>query len=560
MNEIHFREKIIKLYRQKKSKEAIELLDKTINNNKDLEEAFFLKGIVLSQNKNYTEAIKLFLKSLTFNKENFETNFAIAGCFQELRNFIKAIEHYQYCLKINPNKNQPYHFLGVCFKNIGDYQRALSYFKQSNKLHINADSLTALGNTHREMGNFLEAKKSFQQALGINDNFIRAKISLINIQIDLNEYDEAEENINSLISNKDLKQNIKNRGNNLLGILKMSLGYYNLALDIFESVLKIDQENIEAKFNLALLYLLLKNYEKGWALHEARIKLPINTMGLLRQTFQNLTKPKWDPSKPKENLLIWGEAGIGDQILYSQFIEVIKADFQNTTLAVTDKLIPFFKNIYPSIRVIDYKKINEYYNWDYHLPMGSLGLYFQKDIGESTFANKVNYKINQLVLPKKMKKLRIGLSWKSKNNLIGDKKSIDLNQLKNLFLIKDLEFINLQYSNEDIEIKNLESHLNQEVFIYHENDNFNNINGVAEIIDSCDLVITVSNTNAHIAGKLGIKTFLILPYSDGKLWYWGNHEDQKILWYPSVIPFRQTRRNDWSTCIKNVEEEIKNIL
>jgi len=560
MNEIHFREKIIKLYRQKKSKEAIELLDKTINNNKNLEEAFFLKGIVLSQNKNYTEAIKLFLKSLTFNKENFETNFAIAGCFQELRNFTKAIEHYQYCLKINPNKNQPYHFLGVCFKNIGDYQKALSYLKHSNKIYINADSLTALGNTHKEMGNFLEAKKSFQQALDINDNFIRAKISLINIQIHLNEYDEAEKNIYNLLSNKNLNQNIKNRGNNLLGILKMSLGDYKLAVDIFESVLKIDQENIETKFNLALAYLFLKNYERGWSLHESRINLPINTMGLVRQTFQNLNKPKWDPSKPKKNLLIWGEAGIGDQILYSQFIEVIKINFQNTTLAVTDKLIPFFKNIYPSIHVIDYKKINEFHNWDYHLPMGSLGYYFQKDIKENTFNNKIDYNVNVLNLPKKLKKLRVGLSWKSKNNLIGNKKSIDLNQLKNLFLIQDLEFINLQYSNEDIEIKNLENQLDKDIFVHHKNDNFNNINGVAEIIDSCDLVLSVSNTNAHIAGKLGKKTLLLLPYSDGKLWYWGNHEDREIFWYPSVIPFRQTRSNDWSTCLSNVEEEIKYIL
>ena len=274
------------------------------------------------------------------------------------------------------------------------------------------------------MGKFLDAKKHFQKALELNNTFTRAKISLINIEIHLNEYDEAEKNIKNLISDKNSNKNFKNRGNILLGILKMSLGHYKIAADIFESVLKVDHENIEAKFNLALAYLFLKNYERGWALHESRINLPINNMGLVRQTFQNLNKPKWDPSKPKKNLLIWGEAGIGDQILYSQFIEVIKTDFQNTSLAVTEKLIPFFQNIYPLIQIIDYKKINEFHDWDYHLPMGSLGHYFQKNIRENTFANKVNYKINVLDLPKKMKKLRIGLSWKSKNNLIGNKNQL----------------------------------------------------------------------------------------------------------------------------------------
>jgi tetratricopeptide (TPR) repeat protein len=500
------------------------------------------------------------LKSLSINKENFETNFAIAGCFQELGNFTKAIEHYQYCTRINPNKSQPFHFLGVCFKNIGNYQEALYHLNKSNKIYLNASSLTSIGNTYLEMGNFLEAKKYFKKAIVIDDTFVRAKISLINVEVHLQQNDDAEKNINDLIKDKNSNQNFKNRATILLGILRMSSGNYNFAVDIFESVLKTDRDNIEAKFNLSLAYLFLKNFEIGWALHESRINMPIKNMALTRQTFKNLSKPKWDPSKPKRNILIWGEAGIGDQILYSQFLEIIKINFDNIILAVTEKLIPFFQNIYPSLKIIDYKKINEFHNWDYHLPLGSLGIYFQKDIQKNTFKNKVDYKTNHLSLPEKLMKLRVGLSWKSKNNLIGDKKSIDLIQLKNLFSFHDIEFVNLQYSNEEEEITILENLLGKKIFLHHNNDNYNNISGVAEIIDSCDLVVTVSNTNAHIAGKLGVKTFLLLPHSDGKLWYWGTQNDKEILWYPSVTPFRQADNSNWSSCIDDVVNEIKYML
>lgn len=560
MNGNLLKNKVIELYRQKKTSEAIKLIDNAISNHKNVDEAYFLKGIVLSQTKNYTEAIKLFLKSLSINKENFETNFAIAGCFQELGNFTKAIEHYKYCTRINPNKSQPFHFLGVCFKNIGNYQEALNHLNKSNKIYLNASSLTSIGNTYLEMGNFLEAKKYFKKAIAIDDTFVRAKISLINVEVHLQQNDDAEKNINDLIKDKNSNQNFKNRARILLGILRMSSGNYKFAVDIFESVLKTDRDNIEAKFNLSLAYLFLKNFEIGWALHESRINMPIKNMALTRQTFKNLSKPKWDPSKPKRNILIWGEAGIGDQILYSQFLEIIKINFDNIILAVTEKLIPFFQNIYPSLKIIDYKKINEFHNWDYHLPMGSLGIYFQKDIQKNTFKNKVNYKTNHLCLPEKLMKLRVGLSWKSKNNLIGDKKSIDLIQLKNLFSFHDIEFVNLQYSNEEEEITILENLLGKKIFLHHNNDNYNNISGVAEIIDSCDLVVTVSNTNAHIAGKLGVKTFLLLPHSDGKLWYWGAQNDKDILWYPSVTPFRQADNSNWSSCIDDVVNEIKYML
>ena len=38
----------------------------------------------------------------------------------------------------------------------------------------------------------------------------------------------------------------------------------------------------------------------------------------------------------------------------------------------------------------------------------------------------------------------------------------------------------------------------------------------------------------HIAGKLGVKTFLLLPFNDDKLWYWGLNTDNNIIWYPQL--------------------------
>ena len=63
-------------------------------------------------------------------------------------------------------------------------------------------------------------------------------------------------------------------------------------------------------------------------------------------------------------------------------------------------------------------------------------------------------------------------------------------------------------------------------------------------------MITVSNSNAHISGKLGVKTFLLLPFNDGKLWYWGLNNDKDIVWYPSIVPIRQESSNNWNSCFQ----------
>ena len=54
-----------------------------------------------------------------------------------------------------------------------------------------------------------------------------------------------------------------------------------------------------------------------------------------------------------------------------------KTNLKNITIAVNEKLIPFFKNIYKNVEIIDYRLISNYDNYEYHLPMGSMGLYFQ---------------------------------------------------------------------------------------------------------------------------------------------------------------------------------------
>ena len=157
------------------------------------------------------------------------------------------------------------------------------------------------------------------------------------------------------------------------------------------------------------------------------------------------------------------------------------------------------------------------------------------------------------------KKLICGLSWTSKNDDIGENKSISLETLKPILELENLIFIDLQYTDAKDERVKFVNYHGFPIYKIEEVDNFNDINGVVSLVDLCDFIITVSNTNAHIAGALGKKTFLLLPTGKGRLWYWHLSENNST-WYPSIEIIEQNYPGQWEPVINKLVGKVEGYL
>jgi ADP-heptose:LPS heptosyltransferase len=93
--------------------------------------------------------------------------------------------------------------------------------------------------------------------------------------------------------------------------------------------------------------------------------------------------------------------------------------------------------------------------------------------------------------------------------------------------------------------------------IIDEIDNFNDIDGLASLIDACDFVVTTSNVTAHLAGGLGKETYLMVPFAHGRIWYWHEGDTQSI-WYPSINIHRQPSHDNWSMPINDIANILEN--
>jgi len=147
----------------------------------------------------------------------------------------------------------------------------------------------------------------------------------------------------------------------------------------------------------------------------------------------------------------------------------------------------------------------------------------------------------------------MGISWMSANKKIGDEKSVPLNQLASI--IGNQKTISLQYGDVQDEIHSVNQDKSTNIIHDDELDYFNDINSLAALVSICDIVVTCSNVTAHIAGRLGIKTYLMIPKFFGNIWYWNESQNQSK-WYPSVTILRQKEDMNWDDPIQEVQKNL----
>ena len=330
---------------------------------------------------------------------------------------------------------------------------------------------------------------------------------------------------------------------------------YEEAIAHYDQALSLRPDYAEGWWNKATLNLFLKKYQAGWEYYDWRLK----TRDLqLKMAIEDLAL--WNGSSCK-HLLIFSEQGVGDVIFYASILGVVKNRVGNITFSADARLLPILSRAFPDVMFIDQNAPLDTSLYDAQIPLGSLPVVMH--MTPDMVDRKVPYLIDNDVLtktltsnpyPKKM--LKCGVAWKSNNQKLAKNKSILLSDLNDIFQVDGYEFINLQYGDTQQEIKDLERNYGAKLTTIDGIDLFSNIDGLLSIIQTCDLIVTTSNVTAHLAGGLGKPTFLLAPYSAGRIWYW--HEEVISSWYPSISLYSQDQNFEWNGAIKEIAARLKN--
>lgn len=500
---------------------AMECFDEAIRLDPKNSHAYNNKATLQSELGFYDESIQNFRKAIKFDNKNFEALNNLANTLQELKRYDDAIFYYREALKINPE------FL---------------------------DALNNLGNTYHELKHYDDAIESYQQSLKINPKYAEAYSNLGNTLHALRHYDQALSYYQNAI-----RLNPKSGKNySRLGKYYIDKGDWNSAVECFILATNLEPNYPEAHLNLGCAYLEKFDFKNGWPEYEWRTKV-----GGHKNHFSLSTKKEWNGIDDELKLFIFGEQGIGDQILHGSILKELEKAKLKITVALDKKIIPIFKRSFPNYIFVDK---NEFYSedkYDRYILLGSLGKFFKNSADDFIKNAPYLFASNERkeLLEKELQGCiyPVGLSWKSSNAEVGLQKSLNLDDLLPLLQSLKSSFVNLQYGDTDSELHLISDKSGISIKTVQSIDLFNDIDGLATLIDCCSFVVTSSNTTAHLSGALGKTTFLLLPFAAGKFWYWHSINQQSI-WYPSVKVFQQEAEGNWNAPISKLKIFLENYI
>ncbi len=335
------------------------------------------------------------------------------------------------------------------------------------------------------------------------------------------------------------------------------MGESRSALPLFERAYAMQPDNLE--FRRVLGALKMKLFNPAIAAREYGLDL-------IFARAHDFPFPRWqgEPLKDK-SLFIWKEQGIGDVMMFAGFLPYVLKQDGNITVAMTVDMMSIYKRSFPAATIIPFtqeekNRICAEDKFDYHCPLGDLMVYCFD-----------NYKPREIkgylkADPELTKKARtkyealgpgpyIGMSWTTLNPTTNVIRNIPLSEWTPLFQLKGFRFISLQYGYLDEELNAYMKKTGVHVDTIMDVDPMKDREEFFGHIAALDAVVSVQNSNIHIAGSLGIDAMIMLSKSGEFRW---RTEGTDCWWYPTVTINRQEEFRNWKPVIHRACDWLKN--
>jgi tetratricopeptide (TPR) repeat protein len=539
--------------------EAAASYSRALNLNPRQAEAHLNLGLVLGALGKQKESIASIRRALIHRPQFPEAHFNLGHVLQEQGKLDEAILSYRRAIKLSPELAEAYCNLANIFSAQEKQAEAIAHYEKALAIKPNyAEAYYNLGNVYRAQDKLSESCVCYERALAINPHFVEAHCNLGTNQHLQNRPYEAVASFERALA---LRPEWAEAHYNLGSVLK-DLGRMEEASVHLCRALEIMPDHPKARFALALTQLKAGDFLTGWPNYESRWQSPDHDTP--RRIY---SQPLWRGEKLESgSLFLWGEQGIGDEIQFAGLIPDAIRSGSRIVLECEPRLQPLFVRSFPGIDVIPNQKTISGMKADVciagadfgyeiaaQLPTGSLPALFRPT--EAFFTGTVSpyLKADQAMIDQFRARYgegrRIGIAWRTNNKNTGRKRSLDLELLAPLFAHSGLHWISLQYGDFDSLEEQVKA-ANAPILIDRSVDQMKNIDLFAAQVAAMDLVITIDNSTAHLAGALGIPVRLLLPFTADWRWLL---ERQDSPWYPSLRLFRQPKPDDWKTVVQHLE-------
>jgi hypothetical protein len=318
------------------------------------------------------------------------------------------------------------------------------------------------------------------------------------------------------------------------------------AITVYRRAVCIAPDFTDAQVNLALRLLSRGELSEGWERYEWRL--------LQDERAARSPQPPWRGEDPTgQHVLVWGEQGVGDEIMFASCVPDLIARRAVVTVACEDRLVPLLTRSFPDCTARSFSPGDQAPSQKageptFQVAIGSLPRWLRPELEH--FPRRDGYLTADADEKARLRHWTaglggpvVGLSW---NTTAEERRSIPVTDV--VAALPGAALVSLQYGDHDAEERTVGIHRAVGV------DPLTDLDRYAALIAALDLVVTIDNTTAHLAGALGVPTWILLPTPANWRWF---GTGSACPWYPQARLFRQERSGDWRGVLAEVAASFR---
>jgi tetratricopeptide (TPR) repeat protein len=345
-----------------------------------------------------------------------------------------------------------------------------------------------------------------------------------------------------------------------LGISLHQQGRINAAIRAYQHCLELPEApRQQAQNNLGQDLLLAGHWPEGWALYQHRFERKPGNYPFFHQQFG---PPHRGSFQPGQTVVLMSEQGLGDTLQFCRFGLDLQAHGLEVLLLSQPALVPLLREGSGLQRV------------EAQLAPAELGTASISWLPLMDLPSQLNCQANQIphaqgylqanperialwskLLQRKPGRCLIGLHWQGnpghENSLYSRGRSMQFHHWLGLNGLEDVEFVSIQKGagSEQLRLNAGLPFVEGQEAVSASMD----FRDTAAILTHCDVLLSADSGVVHLAGAMGVPTWVGLRYVPE--WRWGLSGD-RTPWYSSLKLFRQEYPDDWPGVVAGIRQEL----
>jgi len=340
---------------------------------------------------------------------------------------------------------------------------------------------------------------------------------------------------------------------NNLGVTHYHRLDLDAAIDCAKQAIALDVDFAGAHFGMAEALLLRGEFEQGWEEYEWRFKLA-NAPRLMPPS----DRAQWDGTALGDRILMLiADQGYGDVIQFSRYIPWAAGRCRNVALACSSEIRSIPEQQGGIGQIFDHWENRP--DFAAYCPLSGLPRLAGTQLdtipapipylrSDPLKAGRWGSRLSALIPPGYR---RVGIAWAGRPTHTNDRnRTIALAALAPLSGLPRVALVSLQKGPGQAQIGNYWGsapliNLGPEIHDYAD---------TIAIVDNLDLVVTVDTSVGHLAGAMGKRVWIMLPFAPDWRWLL-NRKDSP--WYPTARLFRQSAPGQWNAVIAEVTAALE---